>query len=375
MEILLKTTVFDGYDSKTICSATFTDVAVTSSGRILVSFRGAPTKVPYNTGENGYTCISDDGGLSFSLPKAPFGTIMMDGQIPGHVRSYQLLSLGGRRLFGVAAVVENMENDDSLPYFNEETEAIKNTQLFAFFSEDEGDTFSEPVQIPMKAQYADMSCVMTGPPVLMKDGAILVNFEVYKKYYDTRNIDHSAACILSRDGGRSWETEVTMYQNPSVYAWDHRAGLLSDGSLVDYVWTFDRKANDYLNIHRMESADSKTWTGFEDIGLPGQAGNPVTVSDGRLAMVYFDRTGVPACKLALSSDGGHTFEESLVIYEHKAPKAENAKECYAEAWDEMGKFTAGHCFAEALSGNRMLIVFYQGPVKDKTNAMLYRIQL
>ena len=80
-------------------------------------------------------------------------------------------------------------------------------------------------------------------------------------------------------------------------------------------------------------------------------------------------------KLALSADGGHTFEEPLVVYEHKAPKAENVKARYAEAWDEMGKFTAGHCFAEALSGNRMLIVFYQGPVKDKTNAMLYRIQL
>ena len=375
MEILSKTTVYDGYDSKMICSATFTDVAVTPSGRILVSFRGGPTKTPYNTGENGYTCISDDGGITFSAPKAPFGTILIDGRIPGHMRSYQLLSLGGKKLFGVAAVVENMENDDSLPYFNEETEAIKNTQLFAFFSDDEGDTFSAPVQIPMKAQYADMACVMTGPPVLMGDGAILVNFEVYKKYYDTRDIHHSAACILSHDGGKTWDTEVTMYQDPEIYAWDHRAGLLADGSLVDFVWTFDRRKNDYLNIHRMESADSKAWSGFEDIGLPGQAGNPVTLSDGRLAMVYFDRTGVPTLKLALSADGGHTFEEPLVVYEHKAPKAENVKARYAEAWDEMGKFTAGHCFAEALSGNRMLIVFYQGPVKDKTNAMLYRIQL
>ena len=375
MEILSKTTVYDGYESKTVCSATFTDVTVTPSGRILVSFRGGPTKAPYNTGENGYTCTSDDGGITFAPPKAPFGTILIDGKIPGHVRCYQLLALGGKRVFGVASVVENMEDDDGLPYFNEETEAIKNTQLFAFFSEDEGETFTEPVQIPMKAQYADMACVTTGPPVLMKDGVILVNFEVYKKYYDTRDIHHSAACILSSDGGKTWDTEVTMYQDPEIYAWDHRAGLLADGTLVDFVWTFDRRVNDYLNIHRLESADSKVWKGFEDIGLPGQAGNPVTISDGRLAMVYFDRTGVPTLKLALSADGGHTFEEPLVVYEHKAPKAENAKARYAEAWDEMGKYTAGHCFAEALPGNQMLIVFYQGPVKDKTNAMMYRIQL
>lgn len=375
MEILRKTTVFDGYESENICSATFTDVACLPSGRILVSFRGGPTKTPYNTRENGYTCISTDGGISFSAPKAPFGTVMIDKTIPGHIRSYQLLPLGGKRIFGVASVVETMENDDLLPYFNEETEAIKDTRLFAFFSEDEGETFSDPVQIPMKAQYRDMACVLTGPPVLLKDGAVLVNFEVYKKYYDTRAIDHSAACILSRDGGKTWDTEVTMYQNPDVYAWDHRAGMLPDGSLVDFVWTFDRKKNDYLNIHRMESADVRNWNGFEDTGLPGQAGNPVTLTDGRLALCYFDRTGIPTLKLALSRDGGHTFEEPLVIYEHKAPKAENAKSRYAEAWDEMGKYTAGHCFAEALPGNRLLIVFYRGPVKDKTNAALYLIQL
>ena len=80
-------------------------------------------------------------------------------------------------------------------------------------------------------------------------------------------------------------------------------------------------------------------------------------------------------KLALSSDGGHTFEEPILVYEHKAPKAENAKSRYAEAWDEMGKYMAGHCFQEALPGNRLLIVFYQGPVKDRTNAMLYLVQL
>jgi len=375
MEFLTKTTVFDGYESASVCSATFLDVTSTPSGRILVSFRGGPTKTPYNTGENGYTCVSDDGGNTFTEPRALFGHLMIDGKIPAHIRSYQLLSLGGRRIFGVASVVENMENDDALPYFNEETEAIKNTQLFCFFSEDEGETFSDPVQIPMKAQYKDMACVLTGPPVLMKNGGILVNFEVYKKYYDTRDIDHSAACILSMDGGKTWETEVTLYQNRDIYAWDHRAGLLADGSLVDFVWTFDRRKNDYLNIHRLESADSKTWKGFDDIGLPGQAGNPVTLSDGRLALVYFDRTGVPTLKLALSTDGGHRFSEPLVVYEHKAPKAENAKSRYAEAWDEMGKYTAGHCFARALPDNQLLIVFYAGPVKDKTNAMLYRVQL
>lgn len=363
--------VFDGSTTKDRCSATFPDVCVLPSGRILVSWRGGPQKGPINIGENGYYCISDDGGKTWTQPKAPFGTLKIDGG-EGRARGFQLLALGGNKVFGVMSLVEEIGED--LPYFNEETEAIKNTQLYTFFSSDGGETFSEPQRIEMKHKYKGLSCVLTSPAMLLKDGRIMVNFEVYKTYYDKGPFSHHAACIFSSDGGKTWGTEVTISEAGDIYPWDHRAGELEEGHLVDYVWTFDRRINDYLNIHMTESLDGGyTWSELMDVGLPGQAGNPVQLPDGRVALPYFDRTGIPTLKLAFSEDGGRTFGEPMDIYRHEAPKAEHAKSAYAEAWDEMGKYTAGHCFQDLDTDGNLLIVNYAGPEQHKTNTMLTKV--
>ena len=363
--------VYDGSNSKDICSATFQDVCVLPSGRILVSWRGGPQKGPINKGENGYYSISDDGGKTWSEPKAPFGTLKIDAG-EGRARGFQLLSLGGNKVFGVMSLVEEIGED--LPYFNEKTEAIKNTQLYTFFSEDGGETFSEPQRIDMKSKYQGLSCVLTSPPLLLKDRRVMVNFEVYKTYYDESSFSHHAACIFSDDGGKTWGEEVTISEAGDIYPWDHRMGELEEGHLVDYIWTFDRRINDYLNIHMTESFDGgKTWSKLLDVGLPGQAGNPVQLPDGRVALPYFDRTSVPTLKLAFSSDGGKTFGEPMEVYRHEAPKAEHAKNAYAEAWDEMGKYTAGHCFQDLDIDGNLLIVNYAGPETHKTNTMLTKV--
>ena len=363
--------VYDGSKTADKCSATFPDVCVLPSGRILVSWRGGPQKGPINMGENGYYCISDDGGKTWTEPKAPFGTLKIDGG-EGRARGFQLLALGGDKVFGVMSLVEEIGED--LPYFNEETEAIKNTQLYTFFSDDGGETFSEPQRITMKSKYQGLSCVLTSPALLLKDGRIMVNFEVYKTYYDKGPFSHHAACIFSEDGGKTWGEEVTISEAGDIYPWDHRAGELEEGHLVDYIWTFDRRINDYLNIHMTESFDGGyTWSELIDVGLPGQAGNPVQLPDGRVALPYFDRTGVPTLKLAFSSDDGKTFGEPMVVYRHEAPKAEHAKSAYAEAWAEMGKYTAGHCFQDLTPDGNLLVVNYAGPETHKTNAMLTKV--
>lgn len=372
MKCAERSIVFDGSESENLCSATFTDVCVLPSGRILVSFRGGPTKTPNNVGENGYCCYSDDGGKTFTKPRAPFGTLEIDGRPTGHARNFQLLPLGGQRIFGVMSVVEEIGAE--LPYFNEETEAIKNTQLYTFFSDDGGETFSKPERIYMKGDYRDKACVLTGPPQLLSDGRIMVNFEVYKTYYDRGAFQHNAACIYSRDGGKTWEREVTICKRTDIYGWDHRACEIEPGHLVDYVWAFDRRINNYRNIHRMESFDGGyTWTDLQDTGLPGQAGNPVMLPDGRLALAYFDRTDAPTLKLVLSADQGKTYTEPFEVYRHEAPKAEHTKQAYAEAWTEMNKFTAGHCFQTVLPDGNLLVVNYAGPSQHRTNVMITKV--
>ena len=143
------------------------------------------------------------------------------------------------------------------------------------------------------------------------------------------------------------------------------------GLLEDFVWTFDRRTNNYRNIGRIESRDSGgTWGELADTGLPGQAGNAVMLPDGRLALVYIDRTGAPTVRLALSRDRGGTWEEDWALYVHGTQRAEHRKTAYGEAWTEMGKFTAGHPFVTRLSSGRLLVIHYAGPETDRTDLML-----
>ncbi len=357
-----------------ISSQTFPWVTQTPSGRILVMFRGGPWKGPTNEGENGWYCWSDDGGKTFTEPVAPFGEVPLDGGGTGIIRSFQMIPLGGKTVFLAATAVT--AKDRSLPYFNEETEGLKDSRLLAAFSEDDGATFGPLKEIPMTAQFSGLSRVLTGPPLLLSDGRIMVNFEVYKQYDDARPIDHKAGCIFSGDGGKTFGPEVTIYNSPDLYAWDHRAVETAPGQLADFVWTFDRKTNNYRNIGRIESADGGlTWGDIQDTGLAGQAGNGAVLKDGRLALVYIDRTGAPTVRLALSRDRGRTWEENEALYVHGTQKAEHLKSAYGEAWTEMGKFTAGHPFLTLLADGRLLVVNYAGPAKDRTDLMLTWVEV
>ena len=356
-----------------ISSQTFPWVTETPSGRILVMFRGGPYKGPANAGENGWYCYSDDGGDTFTAPAAPFQRIPLSGGGAGFIRSFQLLPLGGKDVLMAASVVT--DRDRELPYYNEATEGLKDSRLMTALSRDDGTSFGPLGEIPMTAQFSGLCSVLTGPPLLLSDGRVMVNFEVYKQYDDTRPIDHKAACIFSPDGGKSFGREVTIFDSPEVYAWDHRAVEAAPGVLEDFVWTFDRRTNNYRNIGRIESLDGgETWGGIADTGLPGQAGNAVTLPDGRLALIYIDRTGAPTVRLAISPDRGKSWQENLVLYVHGTQLAEHHKSAYSEAWTEMGKFTAGHPFVTRLGDGRLLAVHYAGPEKDRTDLMLTWIE-
>ncbi len=68
MQIIEQGVVFDGAGTPQISSCTFPSMCQLENGRILFSFKGSPQKGPYDTGECGYTCISDDNGKTYSAP-------------------------------------------------------------------------------------------------------------------------------------------------------------------------------------------------------------------------------------------------------------------------------------------------------------------
>ncbi|MBI4025498.1 MAG: hypothetical protein HY360_10995 [Verrucomicrobia bacterium] len=160
------------------------------------------------------------------------------------------------------------------------------------------------------------------------------------------------------------------------FYWDQRPGVLANGRILDAFWTFDRKTAVYLNIHARESRDNgRTWSEMWDAGIPGQPAPPVSLPDGRIALVYMDRTKAPALKLRLSSDGGRSWpkETEMVLYEAKLPTQTWDKKSMQDAWSEMGKFSVGLPATATTRNGDVLIVYYAGTHTNQTGIEWVRV--
>jgi hypothetical protein len=163
-----------------------------------------------------------------------------------------------------------------------------------------------------------------------------------------------------------------------VFYWDQRPGVLSDGSILNLFWTFDRITSSYLNIHASRSVDlGRTWSPVWDTGVPGQPGQPVSLPDGMIAMVYVDRTFLPTIKLRRSWDGGRIWPERSEVILHSSGRvmAGRTEDSLRDAWSEMEKFAVGLPQTSLLPGGDLLVVYYAGPETDRTDICWVRMTL
>ncbi len=155
-----------------------------------------------------------------------------------------------------------------------------------------------------------------------------------------------------------------------IFYWDQRPAVLADGRVLDLFWTFDRESARYLNIHGRASGDhGRTWGELYDTGVPGQPAPPVGLADGRIVMVYVDRTVGAQIKARVSHDGGVTWpqEGEIVLAGDDFVQQTADKDSMQDAWTEMGKFSLGLPATAALGEDRFLVVYYAGPETDLTH--------
>lgn len=132
-------------------------------------------------------------------------------------------------------------------------------------------------------------------------------FELNKRYGDTRPWVHKPVLAFSRDRGVTWCEFAVPAHDPGnrLFFWDQRPAVLPGGTILDPFWTWDTVGAAYLTIHACESRDSgRTWSPPWDTGLAGQPAPPVGLIDGRIVMVYVDRASAPAIRFRVSGDGG-----------------------------------------------------------------------
>lgn len=372
MKILSHEILYSGKDNPLLSSCAFPSLCQLSDGTILASFKGGETKGPYNKSDRAMTAVSKDGGKTFGEPFEMFAPPVVNGK-PSTLRTLYYAEVTPGHLLAVMSAVDATMED--LPYYNEETEGLKDTYILVSHSFDGAKTWSPLTRVQVQTFY-DMPLPLTGAPFLTADGRIGIQFEVNKPYYETKYWVHHSAAVFSADGGQTWGEETVITDNPDVYYWDQRIEALADGRIVDIFWTFDRTKGDYVNIHQCISTDGgRSFGPLSDTGLVGQPGNVVDGKNGDLLAIYINRDSAPVIRLAKSTDGGNTWSDALTVFDYGANTKGKANAGMNDVWSEMAAFSVGHPFLKRMQDGTLWAYFYSGPSTHRTDFHAVKIEL
>lgn len=371
MKITDRKIVYSGENNPMYTSCSFPSICRLSDGTLIASFKAAARKIPDNKTDHVGICVSNDGGKTWSDISEWFKPPIVDGK-KTTLRTGYFIEDSKENLVAVLNAVDATLED--LPYYNEETEGLKETYILVSHSADMGKTWSNLERVQVSAFY-DAPLPLTGAPFKTKDGRIGIQFEVNKHYFATEYWVHNSCAVYSSDGGYTWGDEVIITNNPDIYYWDQRLDVLADGTIADIFWTFDRTKGDYINIHYCESKDGgRTFGKLYDTGLVGQPGNVISGKDGSLVTVYINRDSAPIIKLAKSLDGGKTWLDTITVYDFGQNTKGKQNAGMNDVWAEMGKFNVGHPFILRLAENKIGVYFYAGPSTHRTDYNLVVVE-
>lgn len=168
MKKVFESIMFSGEGKPQWSSCCFPAMCKLSDGKILASFKAAPQKGPTNKGECALVCISEDLGKTWGEPFEMFAPPEVDGK-KTTLRTLYFLEWEKGKLLAVANVVDATMED--LPYYNEETEGLKDTYILVSHSGDMGKSWSEFERVFVKT-FGDVPLPLTGAPFLTNDGPL-----------------------------------------------------------------------------------------------------------------------------------------------------------------------------------------------------------
>ncbi len=373
LKIVAQGTVVVGEPGTESQSCAFPQICVLPSGRWICCFRAAPQKGA-TVVQRSFFIRSDDEGKSWSSPVEAFVPPPIDGT-PGLFRATGMTALGGRRVLAVLYWVDSSR--PSLPYFNETTEGLLDSRIFLAWSEDDGDTWSEPKLVDTTPFHCPTP--ITGPVLLLANGELACQFELNKHYDDPSPWRHASVLMFSKDGGRSWPEHAVVTSDPEnrMFYWDQRPYVFSNGRILDLFWTFDRQQAVYRNIHARESLDhGRTWSEIWDTGVVGQPAPPVPLPDGTMGLVYVDRSGAPQIKMRVSCDQGRTWsrESEIVLERSRLASQTRQKRSMQDAWAEMADFSLGLPATAVAQNGDIVVVYYAGPATNQTDIKYLRVR-
>ncbi len=372
MPIVDRGTVYRGPADTDYQCASGPVIVVTPGGRWLCSLRTTPNK---GAGD-GLVLLtwSDDEGKSWCEPKRIFVAPKLDGR-RGDFRGIKMTLLEDGHLLAAIKWVDR--SDPKRKLFSDSDGGVQGGRFFLSRSLDNGETWSEPRQLP-PFEFDESVTGPTAPVLRLANGDLAFPIELSKPQGDDSPSRHFAAMMFSPDEGETWPEHAIIAHDPShrIFYWDHRPVLLPNGNLLNLFWTFDNQEGVYRNMHASRSADhGRTWSPLWNTGLAGQAGPPLCLHDNRVALVYVDRTATPAIKLRISDDDGASWPDDteLTLYDSEKQPSTSGKRDLKKAWSEMYEFSVGlPTITETASGD-IVAAYYAGPEADQTGIEWVRI--
>jgi hypothetical protein len=262
----------------------------------------------------------------------------------------------------MAALWVDREAFPGAPLFHPETEGCLPMAVLVADSDDLGRTWSPWRVVPMTPDVGPPS--LTNAVLRLPDGRLALSVETNKTYLDAGPWFQRVVYLWSEDEGQTWSVPRTVVGDPTgrIANWDQRTGVAPDGRLVSFTWTYDLVTQTYRDIHRRISADGgETWTAPEPLGITDQAAHPAMLPDGRIVLAWVDRFGSGSIKarVAAGPDAPFSSETEVVIHQDRPPRRPDERSV-GDDLVEMGTWTHGLPYAEALPDGDALVVYYAG---------------
>jgi len=358
-----------------IKSANFSEICVLTTGRWLCSYRLGANKTS-RIGERLVVTWSDDEGSTWADPVTVSGNLFVNGRYGGF-RYMGLTPIGKGVVLGSLCWTEHTYLDD-MPLVNPENQGalLENTMLVTI-SEDEGETWSLPYA-PVLDKTHKGPKGFSSSSLYLDSGEIMWTYESGKRYFDEAPFKHKVVSMFSNDLGGSWEKESVVVTDQNRYYWDHRENVMEDGKVLMFFWTYDIPNKTYLNIHAVESEDNgMSWSKPWDTRVFVQPARPLSLKDGKVALVYVDRKNSPTIKVILSDDGGKNFDEEtdFTVFDSTLKKQLRDKRSFSDTVNEFGSYSVGLPRTALLDNGDILISYYTGLEPDITDVVWKRIKI
>lgn len=336
---------------------TFATVTALADGTLLATWRAGSTKD--SDDELIEFARSNDNGQTWNSPWRPFANPTVAGKA-GTLKLCYLTELAPGHLLAATMWVDRTSYPGK-PLFNEETEGCLPMSILLADSLDSGLSWSPWRVVPMPAEIGPAS--LTSPILKLADGRLAMSIETNKHYLDRARWMQKVLFFHSQDRGQSWDPPIVAGEDPTgrIFNWDLRCGVAPDGRVATFAWTYDTQTTRYLNIHRRISNDhGQRWSAPVDLGFTDQAARPAMLADGRAVLAYVDRFQRHAIHARMASAVDAPFDPAsdLVLYTHA--EAAKADEKTGELLAEMGLWSFGLPYAEALPNGDVLVVYYAG---------------